>query len=159
MQIFSDEKGILREISQETYALELYIQRLIEDNMKTIFHIDFVASEFELKGLRIDSLGYDEESNSFVIFEHKRDKHPSIIEQGVAYLALMLNNHADFVLKYNERTVKPLKKNEVDWDQSRVIFIAPLFTSHQRKAIEYKDLAIERGKLRNIPTIQSFLTE
>ena len=38
--------------------------------MKTIFiDIDFVASEFELKGLRVDSLGYDQESKSFVKVE------------------------------------------------------------------------------------------
>jgi RecB family endonuclease NucS len=45
-----------------------------------------------VKGLRVDSLGYDEESNSFVIVEYKRDKHSSVFDQGVAYLALMLNN-------------------------------------------------------------------
>ena len=42
--------------------------------MKTVFHLNFVASEFILNDLRVDSLAYDEESESFVIIEYKRDK-------------------------------------------------------------------------------------
>jgi RecB family endonuclease NucS len=76
--IFLEQKGILKEISQETFRLESNVQKLVEYNMKTIFGIDFVASEFELKGLRVDSLGHDQESKSFVIVEYKRDRNSSI---------------------------------------------------------------------------------
>ena len=65
------------------------------------------------------------------------------IDQGYAYLSLLLNNKAEFILKYNETKEKEyfLKKDNVDWSQSRVIFIAPQFTTYQRKAIElFKDI-------------------
>ena len=103
MQIFTEDKGVLKEVFQQPFVLETHVQRLVENNMKALFNIDFVASEFMVKGLRVDSLGYDEESNSFVIVEYKRDKHSSVFDQGVAYLALMLNNKADFRAKYMEK--------------------------------------------------------
>ncbi|MFZ1875504.1 MAG: hypothetical protein WAU25_00560, partial [Nitrososphaeraceae archaeon] len=65
-----------------------------------------------------------------------------VIDQGYAYLALLLNNKADFILLYNE-TGEKKTLNEVDWSQSRVIFISPSFTTYQRKAIEFRDLPIE----------------
>lgn len=84
----------------------------------------------------------DWDTNSFVIIEFKRDKNVSVIDQGYAYLALLLNNKADFILLYNE-TGEKKTLNEVDWSQSRVIFISPSFTTYQRKAIEFRDLPIE----------------
>jgi hypothetical protein len=147
--IFAINKGNLREIPQKPIELEKDIQSLVERNLKTIFGVDFVTSEFELNGLRVDTLGFNKESKSFVVIEYKRDKNISVIDQGYAYLALLLNNKADFILVYNEMGEgKRLKKNEVDWSQSRVIFISPSFTIYQRKAIEFKDLLIELWEVK-----------
>jgi hypothetical protein len=55
----------------------------------------------------------------------------------------MLNNKADFILEYNERSTHGLKRDDVDWSQSRIIFIAPEFTKYQQHAIGFKDLAIQ----------------
>lgn len=122
---------------------------MVETNLHTLFGFEFITSEFELNGLRVDTLGFDKESKSFVIIEYKRDKNISVIDQGYAYLALLLNNKADFILVYNETGEgKRLKKNEVDWSQSRVIFISPSFTVYQRKAIEFKDLPIELWEVK-----------
>lgn len=60
----------------------------------------------------------------------------------------MLNNKADFILEYNERCGKNLKKEGIDWTQSRVIFISPLFTNYQQKAIHFKDLPIELWEVK-----------
>jgi hypothetical protein len=60
----------------------------------------------------------------------------------------MLNNKADFILQYNEKSEKPLKKDQVDWSQSKVLFVSPEFTSYQRKAIEFKDLPIELWEVK-----------
>ena len=96
VSIFSINRGILKEISEQHIELEKDIQKIVENNMYTIFGIDFVASEFELNGLRVDSLGYDKnESNSFTITEYKRDKSFSVIDQGYAYLGLLVNNQAE----------------------------------------------------------------
>jgi predicted transport protein len=56
----------------------------------------------------------------------------------------MLNHKADFILEYNDVFSKqPLKREDVDWSQSRIIFIAPEFTKYQQYALGYRDLAIQ----------------
>jgi predicted transport protein len=137
------ESNLLNQIKELPFRLEKEIQNLTEMNLKEIFDLRLVKSEFSLNNFRIDSLAFDEENKSFVIIEYKRDKNFSVIDQGYAYLSLMLNNKADFILEYNECNKNPLKKSDVDWTQSKVIFIAPLFTTYQREAINFKDLPIE----------------
>lgn len=150
MPIYNIIKDTPTEISEVPFELEKNIQYLVEHNIITIFNLDFVTSEFELNELRIDSLGFDNDSKSFIIIEYKKDKNFSVIDQGYVYLSLLLNNKAEFILKYNETREKEhfLKKDNVDWSQSRVIFIAPQFTSYQRKAIEFKDLPIELWEVK-----------
>jgi predicted transport protein len=38
-------------------------------------------------------------------------------------------------LEYLEKIGKPLKKSEVDWSQTRVMFIGPKFTTYQKRAL------------------------
>jgi predicted transport protein len=148
MPIFGINKGRVEAIPEVNFDLEKDVQNLVQNNMKKIFGVDFVTSEFQLNNLRVDSLGYDSENNSFVIFEYKRDKNFSVIDQGYAYLALLLNNKAEFVLLYNEKLSPQLKKDQVNWSQSKVVFICPSFTIYQRKAIEFKDLPIELWEVK-----------
>jgi len=116
---------------------------LVEENIEEVFNLKFVCSEFQLNNLRIDTLAFDEEDKSFVIIEYKRDKNQSVIDQGFSYLALMINNKADFILQYNECMKNNLKRDDVDWEQSKIIFISSHFTTYQRQAIEFKDLPME----------------
>ena len=148
MPIFEIKKEILEIIPESMFELEKDIQKLVEFNMKTIFGYKFIASEFQLNDLRVDSLAYDIDSNSFVIFEYKRDKNFSVIDQGYAYLALLINNKAEFVLINNEKTQVQLKKDEINWSQSKVIFVSPSFSLYQRKAIEFQDLPIELWEVK-----------
>ncbi len=60
----------------------------------------------------------------------------------------MLNNKADFILEYNERKKENLKRDDVDWSQSRVLFLANSFTSYQQNAINFKDLPIELWEVK-----------
>lgn len=138
----------LEYINENPFKLEKEIQDLTEKNLKLIFGLDFVKSEFALNNFRIDTLAFDNESNSFVIIEYKRDKNFSVIDQGYAYLSLMLNNKADFILEYNEKQGKLLKRADVDWSQSRVMFVSPGFTNYQREAINFKDLPIELWEVK-----------
>jgi predicted transport protein len=71
-----------------------------------------------------------------------------VIDQGYAYLSLMLNNKADFILEFNENLYKTLKRTDVDWSQSRVLFVSPAFTNYQREAINFKDLPIELWEVK-----------
>ncbi len=148
MALFEISKKKLNYIKEEKFKLERDIQKLTEDNLSIIFGLDFVKSEFALNNFRLDTLAFDKKSNSFVIIEYKRDKNFSVVDQGYAYLALMLNNKADFILEYNENTKHTLKRNDIDWSQSRVMFISPSFTTYQREAINFKDLPIELWEIK-----------
>lgn len=67
---------------------------------------------------RIDTLAFDESSNSFVIIEYKKGNSYSVVDQGYSYLSTMVNNKAEFILEYNEKTNDVLKRNDVDWTSS-----------------------------------------
>lgn len=131
MALFNLEKENLKYIKETPFKLEKEIQTLCEQNMNQLLNCSFVKTEFAVENFRLDSLGFDENNSSFVIIEYKRDKNFSVIDQGYAYLALMLNHKSDFILEYNETTGKNLKRTDVDWTQSKVIFIAPSFTNYQ----------------------------
>jgi hypothetical protein len=38
MQIFAEEKGVLKEVFQQPFVLETHVQRLVENNMKALFN-------------------------------------------------------------------------------------------------------------------------
>lgn len=144
MRIFPMRGTKLVKVAEEQFPLESEVQRLTEANLQELFELVFVRSEFELHGLRIDTLAFDKEFGAFVIIEYKKDRNFSVVDQGVAYLNLMLNNKADFILEYNEAfSDQPQKRKDIDWSQSRIIFIAPQFTKYQQYALGYRDLAIQ----------------
>ena len=124
------------------------IQKLVEENITEVFGFVFVCSEYSLHNLRIDTLAFDEDQKSFVVIEYKKDRSFSVIDQGYAYLALLLNSKADFILEYNDKCQGNLKKNDVDWSQSKVIFIAPSFTKYQLEAMGFQDLPIELWEVK-----------
>lgn len=143
MALFTISGKTLKPINEKKIELEKHLQTLTEQNLEQVFGLQFVSTEFERNNLRIDTLAFDTEANAFVIIEYKRDRSFSVIDQGYAYLALLLNNKAEFILEYNERTGKTLHRDSIDWSQSRVLFVARSFTVHQQQAINFKDLPIE----------------
>ncbi len=148
MDLYKLNKTKLEEVKNVPFKLEKEIQNLVEENLQILFELEMVRSEFPLNGLRIDSLAYDQQLNAFVIIEYKKTKNFSVIDQGYSYLSLMLNNKADFILEYQEQTGKSLKRDEVDWSQSRVLFISPQFTPYQKQSIEFKDLPFELWQIK-----------
>lgn len=148
MALYKIIAGKLTLIKSKPFPFEKEMQTLTENNLDTLFNLEFVCSEFSLKNFRIDTLAFDKETNAFVIIEYKKDKNFSIIDQGYAYLALMLNNKADFILEYNENSKTTIKKKDVDWTQSKVIFISPSFTFFQKESINFKDLPIELWEIK-----------
>ena len=148
MSLFRVSENKLAPIRIKDVGLERDIQRLVESNMEAVFGLKFISSEFQLNSLRIDSLAYDAASKSFVVIEYKKDKSTSVVDQGYSYLALVLNNTADFVLEYNQKTKSSFTKNDIDWTATRVILIASRFTPHQLGAINFRDLPIELWEAR-----------
>ena len=158
-------------VDTNAFALEKEIQVLIENNTQQLWNLRFVASEFSVDQFRFDSVCFDDESKSFVIIEYKKDHSFSIIDQGFSYLSTMLQNKSDFILKNNDSLVPPLledwefqsdfimayensvimrtlKKDDVDWSQSRIIFISPSFSIHQKNSINFKDMPFELWEIQ-----------
>lgn len=100
MAIFNLQQGKLSQINVVFFVLEKDIQKIVKNYLQYIFNLEFVASEFSLNGLRVDTIGFDKESSSFVIIEYKKDRNVTAIDQGYAYLALLLNNKANFIRFY-----------------------------------------------------------
>lgn len=148
MSIFNINNQRLSVIKEKSIDLEKDIQKLTEENLETVFNLQFVRTEFPLQNFRLDTLAFDKETNAFVVIEYKRDRSFSVIDQGYAYLALMLNNKADFILEYNEQTKGDLKREDVDWSQSKVLFLAQSFTTYQQSAINFRDLPIELWEVK-----------
>ena len=148
MPIFKIEDKKLVSIKEIIIDLEKDLQKLTENNLESVFGYKFISSEFSLHNFRIDTLAFDEETKSFIIIEYKKDRSFSVIDQGFSYLSLMLNNKADFILEYNEKTKKNFNKDNFDWTQSRILFLANSFTSYQQNAISFRDLPIELWEIK-----------
>lgn len=145
-KIHSDNS--LEYVPEEDFALEKDMQRLTETNLSLLFGLECVSSEFSVGSFRIDTLAFHPQEKYFVIIEYKKDKNLSVVDQGYSYLSVLLNNKADFILEYNEKTGKKLRREEVDWSQSRILFLSPSFTVYQREAINFKDLPIELWEVK-----------
>jgi predicted transport protein len=144
MPLFALKNDKLERVKEIPFKSERKdIQKVTESSLKEVFGYEFIKSEVTLGNLRIDTLAFDSENKSFVIIEYKIDQSFSVIDQGYAYLGLLLNSKADFILEYNESKDASLKRNDVDWSQSKVIFVSPQFTKYQKQAINFRDLPIE----------------
>ena len=148
MQLFQNTKNVLNPLERESFKLERDIQSLVEHNMESLFGLEFVSTEFSIAEFRLDSLAFDEQNNAFVIIEYKKGHSYSVVDQGYSYLSVMLNNKADFILEYNERTGKQLKRTDIDWTSSRVIFVSPSFNSYQKNSVNFKDVPFELWEIK-----------
>lgn len=148
MIIYNNTGNNLVKVKEKPFKLEREIQAIFESNLQNIMGLLFVKSEFTIKNKRIDTLAYDKQTNAFIIIEYKRDKNYSVVDQGLTYLNLMLQNKAEFILTYNETLKETLHSKNVDWTQSRVAFVSPSFTDNQISASDFKDFGIELWEIK-----------
>lgn len=143
MDIFNVKGTRLSDLKEIPFEREKDLQEIFERNLNAILGLEFIKSEFSIQNQRFDTLAFDTENSSFVIIEYKKTRNDSVFDQGVSYLNTLLKFKADFIVEYNETLNKTLKKDSVDWTQSRVIFVAPAFSERQKGAIDFRDLNIE----------------
>ena len=136
-----------QELKQKDFKNEKELQTFFENNIDTILGYKFIDTEFIVGNFRIDSLAFDEESKSFRIIEYKNVKNYSLVDQGYTYLKLMLERKADFVLQYNIKTKSSLTTKDIDWSQSRIIFVSPIYTAYQLNATDFKNIPIDLVKV------------
>jgi predicted transport protein len=143
MKLYSIKGKALNFVRSQPFELEKDIQDLVEQNVEELFGLEFVKSEMSIGGFRLDTLCFDKETNSFKIIEYKKGSSYSVIDQGYTYLSILLNNKSDFILEYNEAKGQILKRDEIDWTQSKIIFISPKFSDYQKNAINFKNVPFE----------------
>ncbi len=148
MALYLNQTGKLKEVKEKPFKLEKDIQKVFEENLSAIMGLVLVKSEFTIKNKRIDTLAYDPQAFGFIIIEYKRDKSISVVDQGFTYLSLMLENKADFIVEYNESLKQNMKRDDVDWSQTRVAFVSTNFTENQIQATNFKDIAIELWEVK-----------
>lgn len=138
----------IQKLELDEFKLEKELQLFVESNLEELLNLEIVKSEFSIENYRVDTLAFDKENKSFVIIEYKRGNSYSVIDQGYSYLATVLNNKAELILEYNERKGKSLKRDEIDWSQTKVIFISQNFTKYQKDSLNFKDLPIELYEIK-----------
>lgn len=148
MKLFIENKNILNEVEQTSFKLEKDIQSLVEKNTENVFNLKFIKSELSVGKYRIDTLCFDEENNSFVIIEYKKGSSYSVIDQGYTYLQLLLNNKSEFLLVLSQYFNRVLKIEDIDWSQSKIVFISPLFNSYQKDSVNFKGLPFELWEIK-----------
>ena len=148
MEVFNLKNDKVEEVELRPFKLERDIQNLVEKNTETFFQLEFISSELTVGNYRIDSLCYDNENNSFVIIEYKKGNSYSVIDQGYTYLQLLLNNKSDFLLTLSQHFNKVLRLEDIDWSQSKIIFVSPSFNSYQKDSVNFKNLPFELWEIK-----------
>ena len=148
MKLFDLSKNQLEEVEQVPFKLERDIQNLVESNSQNIFNLLCIKSELSVDKYRIDTLCFDEENNSFTIIEYKKGSSYSVIDQGYTYLQLLLNNKSDFLLDLSHYFNKVLRVEDIDWSNSKIIFVSPSFNSYQKDSVNFKDLPFELWEIK-----------
>ncbi len=143
MKLYTKTKSSITLLKEVPFKFEKDIQNLFESQLSELLGLQLVKSEFTIKNKRIDTLAFDSENKAFIIIEYKRSKSNSVVDQGFTYLNLMLENKADFIVEYNESCKDSIQRKDVDWSQTRVIFVSTSFTENQKLATNFKDIAIE----------------
>lgn len=72
--VFSIDKKELSFIKEIPFDSEKELQSLCEKNLNLLLGIEFVATEFTVSNLRLDTVAFDEQTNSFVIIEYKNTR-------------------------------------------------------------------------------------
>jgi len=149
LKVFQSKNQKLTELKQESgkkgFAYEKIIQTIVENNLEKVFpSLEFLTSEYQIENLRPDSIAFDNDRNSFAIIEYKNVKHKGVVDQGMSYYQLLQEKREAFVLLYYKIKGKVLDiDRDINWDETRVLFISPHFTLHQKRASQSVDLPIE----------------
>ena len=148
MKLFNTKKNNVEGIDRKPFKNEREIQTLVENNMEEFLNLEFVCSEYSIDGFRLDSIGFDHENKCFVIVEYKKGSSYSVVDQGSTYLSIMYDRLSDFILEYNDRTGSNLRKTDVDFTQSRVVFISTSFNSYQKNSINFSNIPFELYEIK-----------
>lgn len=134
-------------------GLEKPLQTLIENNLKELLGVRFLASEYstgKTHAGRIDTLGLDENSCP-VILEYKRSVGENVINQGLFYLDWLMDHKAEFAMLVLTQFDKK-SAYAIDWSSPRLICIASDFTKYDGHAVAQMHHSIELIRYKQFGT-------
>ena len=126
----------LAAMSESKFVNEKHMQRLVEDNIETLFPgLKFLKTEFRdmVEGeRRPDTIAFDTNQNTFVVIEYKNKRNSDVVAQANTYLRDMEQNKAALVLEHSAKmNCKPLDKKLFCWEDMYAIIMAPEFGPFQ----------------------------
>ena len=158
MPLFHIAKSKLSTAKLINFEKEKEVQDLIENNLEVVFNCKFVESEFstgaEHAG-RIDTLALSEDNNP-VIIEYKKSASSELVNQSLFYLSWIKDHRGDFQISVNNRFGKNVK---IDWDDIRVICIAPEYKKYDLHAVRMIGANIELWQYKLYNTKALYLEE
>ncbi len=143
MPLFTiQKKNSLESVEQTNFDTERDLQRLVEANLEPLFRCRFVATEFQTgiqHGGRIDTLALSEDNNP-VIIEYKKVPSSELVTQSLYYLAWIHDHRGDFEMAARKALGS---KMSVDWEDVRVICLAPSYKKFDLHAVQVMGASIE----------------
>lgn len=149
MPLFKNQNNVLTLINPVKPASEKVLQSLVEDNLKDVLDIHFIASEYHTSNGRIDTLAVDKDGAP-VIIEFKRNQNNNVINQALSYLKWLTAQQAEFfeMLMQKQLPKEVFDNIRLDWKHPRVICIAESFNRFDIDTVEMVPLRIELFKYR-----------
>ncbi len=142
MPIFEITSGRAKLIKLSGFNREKELQKVVEDNLVTIFNCRIVSTEFYTGNLhsgRIDTLAISEDNNP-VIIEYKKVASSELINQSLYYLHWIMDHKGDYQVAVNKTLSNSV---EVDWSEVRVICLAPEYKKYDLHAAQVMGANIE----------------
>ncbi|MEU9930802.1 DUF5655 domain-containing protein [Streptomyces anulatus] len=139
----------MTEVMPHLAEIEADVQGLVEAHMETLLGVRFLASEYgtgSVHGGRIDSLGLDE-NGSPVIVEYKRGTDADVINQGLFYLAWLMDHRAEFERLVRDR-LGVTAASQVLWSGPRLICVAGDYTRYDVHAVREHRRSIDLVRYR-----------
>ncbi|WP_405928145.1 DUF5655 domain-containing protein [Streptomyces griseus] len=139
----------MTEVVPRLAEVEADVQGLVEAHMEKLLGVRFLASEYStgpLHGGRIDSLGLDE-NGSPVIVEYKRGTDAGVINQGLFYLAWLMDHRREFEHLVRDR-LGVTAASQVLWSGPRLICIAGDYTRYDVHAVREHRRSIDLVRYR-----------
>ena len=158
MPLFEINNSILSPVNHSNFNTEKELQKLIEDNLDTVFGCRYVATEFktgEQHAGRIDTLALSEDNNP-VIIEYKKVESSELINQSLFYLAWLQDHRGDFQIAVQNSLGKSV---EVDWTDIRVICLAPNYKKFDLHAVQVMGTNLELWSYRLFENGSLYLEE
>ena len=159
MRVFQSKDRNLVEISEKKFDLERTIQNLVEKNLDTIFvGLEYIETELQVGDFKLDTIAFDTERKSFVIIKYKKNENASLIDQRAIHYQLLDDRKEKFVLLYNKKMNKTFNINDINWNETRLIFISSKYAKFQKSANDFQKLPIELYEIKKYQNGIIFLT-